>query len=72
MEESLNEIIVRHIGDFTSPQQSRNAFEEWDSITHLRMIMEIGSSLGVKVTPEIVESIDSIDDIHKWIKDVKG
>ena len=72
MEKSLNEILVRHLGDFTSSQQSRNEFEKWDSITHLRLIMEIGSSLGVKVTPEIVESIDSIDDLYKWVKDVKG
>ena len=70
MEKSLNEVIVGYLGDYKDLKQSRYDFDKWDSITHLRMIMEIGSRLHVKVTPEIVESIDSIEDILNWIKDV--
>jgi acyl carrier protein len=70
MEESVKIIILKHLGEFDSSKNHRRDFDEWDSITHLRLIMELGTHVGVKLTPDLVESIKSIEDIKNWINNV--
>jgi|SaaInlStandDraft_4_1057021.scaffolds.fasta_scaffold95327_1 acyl carrier protein len=44
-------------------------FSEWDSFGHLRIVMELESSLDIKFNSEEIFDIRTISDIIKSVKD---
>lgn len=42
--------------------------EKWDSLMHMRMVMEIEDEYGVEIPIEDIPNIKSLKDFYKYIK----
>ena len=42
--------------------------EKWDSLMHMRMVMEIEDEYGVEIPIEAIPNIKSLKDFYKYIK----
>lgn len=72
MEHQIELILKKHLKNVPDEGIQRKNVENWDSITHLRLMMDFSEYLKIKLTPEIVETINSVGDLKNWINDVKG
>ena len=42
--------------------------EKWDSLMHMRMVMEIEDEYGVEIPIEDIPNIKSLKDFYKYVK----
>lgn len=45
------------------PETSANDIEEWDSLTHIRLIVEIEKKLNIKFTSGEISGLNNIQDL---------
>lgn len=55
--------------DEISPESSYTSIEKWDSMGHLMLILEVEQEFNVQFSPEQAESMTSVADIVKFLKD---
>jgi len=72
----LQEKIIKILSSVISDKDIDNImdlgmgdFPEWDSFGHLRIVMELESSLDIKFNSEEIFNIKTISDIMNTIKD---
>ncbi len=56
--------------DEISPESSYMSLEKWDSMGHLMLILEVEQEFNVQFAPEQAESMTSVAEIVKVLKDV--
>ena len=54
-----------------APEKPRTAIAQWDSFTHLLLINELETSLGISFTMEEVASIQTLAQLHEIVQQKK-
>ncbi len=68
--EKLSVIFKNVFGQHTeiNLETKREDIPEWDSISHLSLILELESEFQLGLTPDEIEKIKSVKDILNFIK----
>ena len=48
---------------------SRDMLEEWDSLSHIQIIVEVESSFNIKIPIEEINQINLVGDFIRYIKE---
>lgn len=51
-----------------SPETQYNSIPQWDSVMHLRLVMEIESEYGISIPIDIVSELDTLQKFYDQIK----
>ena len=51
-----------------SPETQYNSIPQWDSVMHLRLVMEIESEYGISIPIDIVPELDTLQKFYDQIK----
>ena len=54
------------------PESSYTSIEKWDSMGHLMLILEVEQEFSIQFAPEQAESMTSVADIVKVLKDIQS
>ncbi len=71
IDQKLKQIIVKVLKfdpDDVTSQTNAETTENWDSLAHLSLIMEIESAYGVKFPSEEIPNLTSVDQIEILIE----
>lgn len=49
-------------------ETKREDCEKWDSLMHLRIVMEIERKYGVEIPFEIIPNIRTLNDLYQYVK----
>jgi acyl carrier protein len=73
MRERIKE-VMKNIFDLDeiSEDISQQACEEWDSMHHLQLIIELETEFNVSFEPEDIADMKSLDKIENKMKDLLG
>jgi|AntAceMinimDraft_3_1070362.scaffolds.fasta_scaffold04339_4 acyl carrier protein len=52
-----------------NPNTKKEDVEQWDSINHLNLIVELSDSFDINFSPEEIEKITSIESLINILKD---
>ena len=66
MESRLHEIVARHFNKEIkeiSPVTSNSTIEDWDSLEHIKLILEIEEEFKVKFSLEVIPQITNVEAI---------
>lgn len=68
--EKLSKIFKTVFGQHTeiSAHTNREDVPEWDSLSHLSLILELEEEFHLGLTPEEIENMKSVDEILKVIQ----
>lgn len=51
-----------------SPETQYNSIPQWDSVMHMRLVMEIESEYGISIPIDIVPELDTLQKFYDQIK----
>lgn len=69
---SLNQLVADALGlavEDISDSSSPDTLSEWDSITHLNLVMAIEEAYGVQLTPEDALELNSVKLISLYLEE---
>ena len=64
----LSEVLIIPIKNLSSETSSENE-PKWDSIAHVRVILEIEKKFKTKIDTNILEELRSVRNINKYLED---
>jgi acyl carrier protein len=82
-ESGLNEVILEQVRrmaaevlevpvDSLTAESSPETVENWDSVQHLNLILEVEQSFGVQADMEHMDQLQSLGAIAEWISRSQG
>jgi acyl carrier protein len=74
IEKRLNKIFNEVLNIFNGEINSSeiDSTSQWDSLNHLRLMIELESEFGINLTPNNFQELTSYNKIIKFIKEVLG
>lgn len=66
----ISQFFKKNVNDINL-ETTQNDIEEWDSLEHIKLILEIESKFGVRFPLEIVPKLTSVTNIIEELKKLK-
>lgn len=66
----ISQFFKKNVNDINL-ETTQNDIEEWDSLEHIKLVLEIESKFGVRFPLEIVPKLTSITNIIEELKKLK-
>lgn len=61
------EVFGVSVADLTTTS-TREAFEDWDSLGHIRLVSALEAKFGLSLTVQQIESLQSVGDVVECIR----
>lgn len=76
---NIEQTLINTVADFFNKpigeinlSTSKDSIEEWDSLEHLKLILEVESKFGIKFSLEVIPNITSVNAIKEEIEKLKN
>ena len=70
----IAKIIAKHTRvkeEFVTLETTVETIERWDSLTHIKIIVDIEKDFDLKINTSIIGELNSVKSIIQFLKDVK-